>query len=503
VPPPIRIPSAKKFTEKDTIMLKLSKFLLCFALSILFAVHGAAAQECNASLFVKSVERTLFSTSDTEEKVHFFDEPTLCASQLICPQKRKSYILTSDKVLVSNIGLSKNGFTCVSYKDKSKVIGWIESKYIDTGERPVGYQKVHQKALRGDAKWLKTAIQKNPALLEQLTPFDESPLYIAALLGKLDAVKVLLELGADPSRTTKLGDTPYFAATSLGHKQVTALLEERGAQGSSDVKDHYGNTAGAYFIRLPEIPGGWSKEIVHSKLQGQHAKHAGNSCSEVRVRDIKEYLEPVFRISETLHTDDGDLEYSFRFPMDCPKYLAWSSALSGSGGASTFEIKTFLAVQTQCELVKKSARIVRENKPVTKDFVSSFDWCASPLQDYPYLLVDCGEAVQGKEQSEKCEKLEAQKQLPPISDYFLGSTLNCKANKGIINLKDCKTPVEGDYESEGFEIRRITLADFNLDGFMDVDVFFCTPAGSGGSFPCNNVRFTKKSKKGAWELVRE
>ena len=471
---------------------------------MLFAALGAAAaQECNASLFVKPVERALFSTSDIEEKIYFFDEPTLCVAQSNCPQKRKSYILTTDKVQVSNIALSKNYFTCVSYKNKSRVIGWIESKYIDTGERPVGYQKVHQKALRGDAKWLKEAIQKNPALLEQLTPFDESPLYIAALLGKLDAVKVLLDLGADPSSATKLGDTPYFAAKSLGRKEVAKLLEDRGAQGPSNVKDHFGNTAEVYFARLPDKPWDWAKETVSLNLKGQRAVGAGNSCSEVRVRDIKEYFQPVFRLAETLHADDGDIEYSFRLPMDCPKYLAWNNALSKFDGATTFEIKTFLAVQTQCELVKKSARIVRESKPVAKDFVSSFDWCASPLKDYPYLLVDCGEALQGKEQAEKCEKLEAQKQLPPISDYFLGSILNCKANKGIINLKDCKIPVEGNYESEGFEVSRITLADFNLDGFMDVDVFFCTPTGSSGSFPCNNVRLTKKSKKGAWELVRE
>ena len=509
MPPPNRNHDEQEFTEEDTIMLKISKFSLCIALSMLFAPHGAAtAQECNASLFVKSVERTLFSTSDMEEKIYFFDEPTLCAEQSNCPQKRKSYILTTDKVLVSNITLNKNDFTCVSYKNKSKVIGWIESKYIDTGERPVGYQKVHQKALRGDAKWLKTAIQTNPALLEKLTPFDESPLYIAALAGKLDAVKVLLDLGADPSRTTKLGDTPYFAAKSLGHKQVAKLLEDRGAQGPSNVKDHFGNTAEVYFARLPEKPWDWAKETVRSNLKGQRAKRAGNSCSEVRVRDIKEYFQPVFRLAETLHTGDGDLEYSFRFPMDCPKYWAWSSALTQLGKGSTAEDRDILDIRGQCELVGNFARIMRESKPVTKDFVSSFDWCASALKDYPYPLVDCGEVLQTREQGEKCDKLMAQKQLPPISSFLPRSAQYCKAHKGSIYLKlndaGCKPAAEeDDYEKTGFEVKRITLADFNLDGFMDVDVLFCAPSGTGGSHPCNSARLTKKSEKGAWEFVRE
>jgi hypothetical protein len=151
---------------------------------------------------------------------------------------------------------------------------------------------------------------------------------------------------------------------------------------------------------------------------------------------------------------------------------------------------------------------MRESKPVTKDFVSSFDWCASALKDYPYPLVDCGEVLQTREQGEKCDKLMAQKQLPPISSFLPRSAQYCKAHKGSIYLKlndaGCKPAAEeDDYEKTGFEVKRITLADFNLDGFMDVDVLFCAPSGTGGSHPCNSARLTKKSEKGAWEFVRE
>lgn len=482
-------------------MIKIPNYIPWIAVSSLLSFNLAvSAQECSAPILAKSTAHALFSATDPEERIYFFDEPKPCDSSSSCPQKRSSYILTTDKVLVSDVDASKNGFTCVSYKNESKMIGWIESKYIDTGERPVGYKKVHQKALQGDAKWLKNAIQKNNALLEQLTPFDESPLYIAASVGKISAVKVLLDLGADPSRTTKAGDTPYFSAKSLGYKEVAKLLESKSSQHALAVKDLYGNTAERYLARLPDKD--WNQEPLQSNLQSQRR---GNSCTEVAVRDIQEYFVPRFQRDRPIHTDAGDIKYTFRFPMDCPKYRAWSSAMDDIGNVSRMYGEQIADDNRHCELVSELTRIVLDKKPVANDFLSSFDWCASALKDYPYPLLECWTGAMGREEAERCDALLSKKQLPGIADHVPLSVQNCKAKKGLINIlkdsKTCEAAVE-DGNSISFKINRIIRADFDRDGFMDIDVYFCNTLNSStAAFTCDSVRVTKKSEKGQWQLI--
>jgi uncharacterized protein len=55
-----------------------------------------------------------------------------------------------------------------------------------------------------------------------------APLHAAALHGNLPLVRLLLEAGAEPGAKNDAGQTPAELANSKKHKQVAALLHERG-----------------------------------------------------------------------------------------------------------------------------------------------------------------------------------------------------------------------------------------------------------------------------------
>jgi ankyrin repeat protein len=51
-----------------------------------------------------------------------------------------------------------------------------------------------------------------------------TPLHHAASWGRLDAVKALLDSGADPTLTSKAGATPLKIALANGHTEAADLL---------------------------------------------------------------------------------------------------------------------------------------------------------------------------------------------------------------------------------------------------------------------------------------
>lgn len=60
---------------------------------------------------------------------------------------------------------------------------------------------------------------------------SETPLVLAAKHGRVDAVKVLIELKADVNAKTKDGDTPLKAAKRGKQEQIIAILKKAGAKG--------------------------------------------------------------------------------------------------------------------------------------------------------------------------------------------------------------------------------------------------------------------------------
>ncbi|CAK9098923.1 Ankyrin-3 (ANK-3) (Ankyrin-G) [Durusdinium trenchii] len=66
-----------------------------------------------------------------------------------------------------------------------------------------------------------------------VTQFGETALHLACQKGYLDLVQTLLDVGADPGRSTICGDSPLHLAALEGHAEVVKLLLEAGAQKDS------------------------------------------------------------------------------------------------------------------------------------------------------------------------------------------------------------------------------------------------------------------------------
>jgi ankyrin repeat protein len=65
----------------------------------------------------------------------------------------------------------------------------------------------------------------------------ETPLHSASRMGKVEAIRVLLELGADPTAQDKYGETPLHSASRMGKVEAIRVLLELGADPTAQDKN--------------------------------------------------------------------------------------------------------------------------------------------------------------------------------------------------------------------------------------------------------------------------
>lgn len=88
------------------------------------------------------------------------------------------------------------------------------------------------------------ALARWPDMLRQYSPDGWTPLHLAAAFGGAEAVRTLLELGADPNQRSRnaLDNTPLHACAAISHSvEIARMLLDAGAD--INVKQHGGFTA--------------------------------------------------------------------------------------------------------------------------------------------------------------------------------------------------------------------------------------------------------------------
>ena len=75
-----------------------------------------------------------------------------------------------------------------------------------------------------DAAAIRSAVENDPSILESIGPGGQTPLIHAVLIGKLNAVTTLLELGADTSATERDGYDVLHASGFQGRAEILEVL---------------------------------------------------------------------------------------------------------------------------------------------------------------------------------------------------------------------------------------------------------------------------------------
>jgi ankyrin repeat protein len=97
-------------------------------------------------------------------------------------------------------------------------------------------------AIQGDTEAIEAALASNRSLVSALSTDGWTPLHLAAFFGKLEAVRLLLNKGADVNArsTNPMQNMPLHAAAAGKHTAVAKLLLDHGA--SPNARQHGGWT---------------------------------------------------------------------------------------------------------------------------------------------------------------------------------------------------------------------------------------------------------------------
>src|SRR5262245_10534295 len=104
-----------------------------------------------------------------------------------------------------------------------------EQPYGPTSSRAGDVWEVLEAAARGEVDRLRRLLERDPSL-HRAEYWYTPPLHLAVCEGRLEAARVLLEAGADPTATALDGEDLLTVARDRGHDAVARLLEEASAR---------------------------------------------------------------------------------------------------------------------------------------------------------------------------------------------------------------------------------------------------------------------------------
>ncbi|MBO7238069.1 MAG: ankyrin repeat domain-containing protein [Elusimicrobiaceae bacterium] len=114
-------------------------------------------------------------------------------------------------------------------------------KDINLVEPKSGWTILFSAALYGDPEIISILVERGANVNHASFAKGETPLHVAVMMGKVPAVKALLELGADPNARAHSGKTPIFYTeyTDKNYKEIIELLVSKGANINALDKDGY------------------------------------------------------------------------------------------------------------------------------------------------------------------------------------------------------------------------------------------------------------------------
>ena len=118
----------------------------------------------------------------------------------------------------------------------------------DNGQSPVSQTSIeppsvdiHTATFLGDLKVIHQHIEAGTDLDERDPTLGSSPLITAAVFGKTEVAKALMEAGADINLQNNDGSTPLHTAAFLCRVEIVEALLENGAD--KNIRNNFGSTA--------------------------------------------------------------------------------------------------------------------------------------------------------------------------------------------------------------------------------------------------------------------
>jgi ankyrin repeat protein len=214
-------------------------------------------------------------------------------------------------------------------------LGLVGTAPVKAGTPPSDIASIRETLRRGDSPALRRAVAKAPDLVHRRDEHGNTPLHFAAHLGNLEALRCLLEAGAQVNATNQAGVTPLLRAAADPAK--VALLLARGA--NPNLASALGHTPLMLAARCPSATEGVRLLLQHGALPNAQSRFGSTALMAAaasdqldNVRLLVEQGATVNAVPEPVHAD----------PHADPIWGGMRTALMWAAYRGNVEIATYL-----------------------------------------------------------------------------------------------------------------------------------------------------------------